>query len=86
MSQEINWKRDLWDGVSDRVMREKIQSLPSETQRKILESFSGTELLGIGWEEVCLGCHQSIKERGDCGCPAGTGFCPPKRKEDVSER
>ena len=86
MSQEINWKRDLWDLLSDQEMRNKVQGLPDEVQVQILKSFSKTELLGLGWEEVCLGCHQSVEKRGDCGCPAGTGFCPPKRKEDISER
>ncbi len=81
MSKEINWKRDLWDGVWDRVMREKIESLPDEVQRQILKSFSGTELVGLGWEEVCLGCGQSVEKRGDCGCPAGTGFRPPRSSE-----
>lgn len=78
MKREIDWKRDLWGLLSDEEMRNKVQGLPNAVQVQILKSFSERELLGLGWEEFCLGCHQSVKERRDCGCPAGTGFCPPK--------
>lgn len=80
MSKEMNWKQDLWDALSDQEMRNKIQNLPNEVQVQILKNFSGTELKRIGWEEVCLGCGKNVEQR-DCGCPAGTGWRPPKREK-----
>lgn len=75
---KVNWKKALWDRLSNDEIRKKLEVLTEKLQADLLKNaFTPNELEKIGWREACAGCGAIYSER-DCGYPAGSRWRPPK--------
>lgn len=79
MARKTNWKKALWDKLSNDAIRKKLEALPEKLQADLFGAFglNSNELRKMGWREVCLGCGTPYDVR-DCDCRAGLAWRPPE--------